>query len=346
MLEDLSYIDVKDLLISTGCKNVAESAGEVSFSCPGDTHFHGDNNPSARMNSYTTAWICHGCKERGNAITFLAWHKKLPETVARRLLEERYRGGAMNAPIGGLEVMVKEIQNPVVIEEPERKLPDESWLEKFRVDWKELYRRLANDFKTYHDYAEYIFQRGFDQHVLNNWEIGYDEISDRITIPIKDHMGRLVGFKGRSYKHGYNPRYMILGGKHYGFDPYLKSHYVFGLEPLYRSAKDKCIIVEGELNVLAMDQYGYNAVGIAGSEFSPIQRGLITSNFREVTLYLDNDKAGESGTKKVIEMLSPYMPIKVVQNAPGDAAELDKDTVKELISSAEPALLLQAQGKL
>jgi DNA primase len=65
-----------------------------------------------------------------------------------------------------------------------------------------------------------------------------------------------------------------------------------------------------------------------------------------IILFLDNDKAGEKGTKKVIEMLSPYMPIKVVQNAPGDAAELDTQTVKELISSAVPVLELQISGKL
>ena len=81
-----------------------------------------------------------------------------------------------------------------------------------------------------------------------------------------------------------------------------------------------------------MYQHGFHAtVGIAGSEFSDTQCELIKKYSESVVIYLDNDKAGEKGTNKVVDMLSPYMPVKVVQNAPGDAAELDTNTVKDLI---------------
>src|ERR1700690_3943083 len=185
-------------------QNISESSGEISFSCPSSDHFHGDRSPSARMNIRTTAFICHGCGRRGNAITFLSWHKSLPETVARRLLQERYGGGEIMPGVGNLEDMVKRIMSPEIVEEEKRIPPDESWLEKFEVDWSSSPKK---------DYSYYMFDRYFDSWALESWQIGYDEISDRITIPIRDHLGNLVGFKGRHWREGVEPRYMILGDR-------------------------------------------------------------------------------------------------------------------------------------
>lgn len=349
MLEDLSYINARDLLESTGIKNISESSGEISFSCPSADHFHGDTSPSARMNSRTSAFLCHSCGQRGNAITFLAWHKSIPETVARRLLEERYGGGAISAGVGNLEDMVKRIMNPEVVVEQERIPPAESWLEAFRVDWDQ--HRVPNYKEEVNLYELYILHRDFHPDILSRWEIGYDQISERITIPIRDHEGKLVGFKGRAWRENTIPRYMILGDNRnqnrYGFQPYQKSHYVFGLDRYNEFIMRQAILVEGELNVIAMDQHGYaETLGIAGSEFSDIQCELIRKYCDSIILFLDNDKAGDKGIIKVIEMLSPYMSLKVVQNAPGDAADLDTDTVKDLISSAQPYLTLQVEGKI
>lgn len=345
MLEDLFYINCRDLLESTDIKNISESGGEISFSCPSADHFHGDTSPSARMNSRTTAFICHGCGKRGNAITFLAWHKSIPETVARRLLEERYGGGAISAGVGNLEDMVKKIMNPEVLEEEKRISPDDSWLDKFHVDWSiDNYTGLGN-------IMEYMFNRGFTAKTLNDWDIGFDVKSERITIPIRDHKGNLIGFKGRAWRENTIPRYMILGDNRnqnrYGFQPYQKSHYVFGLDRYNEFIIKQAILVEGELNVIAMDQKGFHeTLGIAGSEFSDKQCELVRSHCESLILFLDNDKAGSKGIRKVIEMLSPYMSLMVVQNAPGDAAELDTETVKDLIHGAKSALELQVEGKL
>lgn len=344
MLEDLFYINCRDLLESTDIKNISESGGEISFSCPSADHFHGDTSPSARMNSRTTAFICHGCGKRGNAITFLAWHKSIPETVARRLLEERYGGGAISAGVGNLEDMVKKIMNPEVVEEEKRIPPNEAeWIKRFYIDW-EAYGR--------HGAIDYMYRRNFDPIILEKWEIGFDQYSNRITIPIRDHEGKLVGFKGRAWRENTIPRYMILGDNRnqhrYGFQPYQKSKYVFGLDKIKQQCGlNEIVIVEGELNVIAMDQHGYYmTVGIAGSDFSDFQARLIIESACSSILFLDNDKAGDKGTKKVIEMLSPYMPLDVVQNATGDAAELDKETVDSLIHGAKSALESQVEGKL
>lgn len=353
MLEDLSYINCRDLLESTDIKNISESGGEISFSCPSADHFHGDTSPSARMNSRTTAFICHGCGKRGNAITFLAWHKSLPETVARRLLEERYGGGAISAGVGNLEDMVAKIMNPEVVEEEKRIPPNEEWIDVF-------YQGMIDNVQA----QKYMDSRGFGQTICEEWQIGFDELSSRITIPIRNHEGRLVGFKGRAWRDNTIPKYMILGDNRnqnrYGFQPYQKSHYVFGLDRIKKDLNrdpdlrylrnekyEVLFIVEGELNVIAMDQNGFHlSVGISGKELSQIQCDLIKSVANEAILFFDNDKAGVEGTKKAVEMLSPFMRLDIIQNAPGDAAELDRNDIENLISSAQSSLELQVEGKL
>ncbi len=347
MTEDLSYIDAEDFLTALDITNISVNGSEIQFSCPSSDHQFGDRHPSAFMNADTTLWQCFSCKKRGNAVTFLSWHKSLPQTVARRLLEERYGGGRISAEVGGLYEEVQRIMNPTPAPIlPERVCPNESWIDAFKVDWDTKWDQYEYE-SSKHDPIYYMIEkRGFSAQILREWEIGYDDYSKRITIPIRDEKGKLVGFKGRSIEDGPYPRYLPLGGEHYGFDPYQKSKYVFGLEKIYRAFKHFCIVVEGELNVLAMAQHGYVAVAIAGSEFSERQRELITTYLERVILYLDNDKAGDKGTKRVIEMLSPYIFVETVQNAAGDAAELDSNSVRELISSAKGSLELQVCGKI
>jgi DNA primase len=322
------------------------------------------------MNARTSAFLCHSCGVRGNGITFLSWHKSIPETVARRLIEERYGGGRISAGVGSLEQEVKRIMNPEIIEEEKRIPPVESWLEAFYLDWenKNWCQGCSPDPENKNEHAcsgcaqpppykQYMYDRGFNPSILNMWEIGYDQISDRITIPIRDHEGRLVGFKGRAWRENTVPKYMILGDygnqKRYGFQPYKKSHYVFGLDRFikeysWREDNVSAVIVEGELNAIAMDQhgYGYHAIAIAGSEFSDKQRDLIVRNCSSAVIFLDKGRAGENGTKKVVDMLASYMGLRVILNPPGDAADLDASTVKDLIDNAQPYLSLQVEGRL
>lgn len=353
---NLSYVDVKDLLEVTGIQRISISGSEANFSCPSEEHLHGDINPSARMNLNTALWVCHSCGKRGNAISFLSWYKKIPQTEARRLLEERY-GGELTAPIEDLTSEVKRIMNENDYENlledfPKFKLPSESWIDEFKIDWFAGTDREGH----YGLHTEYMLDRGFREDILDKWQIGYDSYTDRITIPIRNEIGTLVGFKGRQYKDNpAYPRYLILGdsvGKpaHYGFDRYMKSAYVFGLniipEDRHFNKYDAPILVEGELNVIAMDQHGYYALGIAGSEFSDLQAQLIIRIYNKITIYFDNDEAGRKGTRRVVEMLSPHMNVNVIVDAPGDAAQLPTNEINKLIADAQPALTLMARGDL
>lgn len=81
------------MLTALGMRNITIQDDEVKFSCPFPGHSHGDQHPSACMNMGTTAFICFGCKERGNAVSFLSKLENISPMMAARFLRERYEGG-------------------------------------------------------------------------------------------------------------------------------------------------------------------------------------------------------------------------------------------------------------
>lgn len=337
---DYSYVDAVDFLTALGVKNISVSSGEVNFSCPLAGHTHGDHRPSARMNVESCLWMCHKCGERGTPTTFLVLLRGVNETVAKRVIEERY-GGSLSAPIDDMVSEVERIMASPIPDSETRRAPGKEWLERFYVPWMDP-SILARPWAKY-----MLEERGLDPRVLETWKIGYDQISDRVSIPVFDEHSNLVGFKGRSYN-GRHPRYMILGDgpnrtPRYGFDTYRKSEHVFGLNRIGPGCS-QIIVTEGEINTIAMYQKGWsNAVGVAGSEFSETQARLIAASCPTAIVFFDADDAGMKGTEKVITALEPYVSVYVVDDAPGDAAELTAEQILTTLATLQPSTLRRAK---
>lgn len=331
----LEYVDVPDFLAALGIRNISQSGSECDFSCPSGNHSNGDQSPSARMNTRNTLWICHGCGLRGDAVDFLMMAKNLDESTAQRVIDERYGGPELSVEAGGLRAEVERIFAGTEEEEIARVPPGEEWLEKFHIRWDDNYLPLWDGTPF-----RYMFDRGFSISVLNEWSIGWDDISERITIPVRDRFGELVGFKGRSSDPNVHPKYLILGDApgrepRYGFDTYAKSQFVFGLD---RALVDRAVLVEGELNAIALHQAGEEGgVAVSGSEFSKRQATQIIQSFSSAVIYFDGDDAGRHGTQKVLDALEQYMPVSIVVDPPDDAAALGPDAL-ELIAGAKSSL--------
>jgi DNA primase len=336
-MTDLSRVDVEDFLTALGITVVGTSGANAVFKCP----WHGaDRHPSARMNMQTTQFICSTCHVSGNAITFLAQLRNMSNAEARIHIDQRY-GTGPTVPIGGLEA---EVERNFAVQAPqeERVRPSESWAEAFHQNLLEgtIYKKPFPATEA----LGYMLRRGFTPEILKEWQIGYDYISERITIPVRDVDGDLVGFKARATDDETHPRYKILGGRNYGFDTYHKSHHVFALHRI--SLGVPVVLVEGELNVVAISQKlpHLRAIAVAGSEFSERQRRQIVNRCKSVIVYFDDDSAGRRGIEIVVEELHPYMPVRVVLGAQGDAAELPTDEIEALIIRSEPALGFVARG--
>lgn len=92
------------------------------------------------------------------------------------------------------------------------------------------------------------------------FEVGMDVITHRITIPIRDEIGNLVGVKGRRYINDWDEKYLYL-------EPTSKTKILYGLHKTlpYIKNKKEVIVVESEKAVMQLWDMGYhNAVAIGG----------------------------------------------------------------------------------
>jgi hypothetical protein len=320
------------------------------------------------MHKDTTQWLCSSGCGKGNAIHFLSMLREMSYADAEAHIANRYGIGPATTIDGDLEAEVRRNILGVVEQEPQRVLPSESWIAKLHYDWEVGGR--ARDYM--------VVVRGFDPSVLTDFEVGYDERTDRITIPVRDVEDCLVGFKARAIDVDAHPRYLILGnalgqGGFYDFDTYRKSEVVFGLNlvPFGSSV----VVMEGELNVIACAQKTpyLCAVGVAGSEFSESQRRLITERCSDAVVIFDDDgwkcrcrllegrehagkqcqecgtevmNPGVKGASKVVSALMQSMPVRVAFSQYGDPAEMTAQEISELVISADPALLALTRGDL
>jgi DNA primase len=302
------------------------------------------------MNAETTKFYCHGCKERGNAISFASYCLGISYIASISLLRSAYQPGALDPD----EIdMVAEIERLLNLREEidEQPLLPPSLVDNYEMDWKlawDAYQE-GNGFEP----ANYMFERGFDWETLTTWGFGWDDFSKRIVFPVYDDVGRLIGFKGRATD-GRHPKYLVLGDgprrSLYGFPRYYPSRVVFGA---YRIQDDPVLIVcEGELNAIAVTmKTGLPAVAINGSHFTEYHSKVIRRIASEVILFLDTDRAGDDAVwgwddertgkhhSGIVESLSPFLPIRLVPPHEGDPASMTKEEIIECVERSESDLL-------
>lgn len=152
-------------------------------------------------------------------------------------------------------------------------------------------------------HKDWLINRGISEKILEDFNIS--SAYNRIVIPVKDSTGLTIFNKYRRDPED------TEGAKYtYDFGSTVK---LFNIEILDKVKK--IIICEGELDVLCLMSHGYNAVTSTGGaqsfqkDWVPFFAGL------EVFLCLDNDKAGEQGTQKIIGMIPEAKVIPLPQEA-------------------------------
>lgn len=143
----------------------------------------------------------------------------------------------------------------------------------------------------------------FDESLLVQYDIGFDEIHERITFPLRDFMGNLVGVSGRTVTDGI-PRYKVYDKNEYvdlGYpprEPAKKGAILWNAHRVYPATffgpNDQFVlVVEGFRGCLWAIQSGIkNTVALLGSSLSKQQRWLLERMGCRVYLMLDNDDAG------------------------------------------------------
>lgn len=151
---------------------------------------------------------------------------------------------------------------------------------------------------------------GISLSTQRKWSIGYDVLSQRITMPIRTSTGEIMAIKGRlnGTPEEFEPKYLyIINGP--------MSQTLFGYSENYSSLyENEILVVESEKSVLKMDSWGYNNVVALGSNsLSTTQAKLIMSlNPKRVTFLLDKSLSLEN-TKRNADLLNTFCTMRQLE---------------------------------
>jgi len=136
---------------------------------------------------------------------------------------------------------------------------------------------ISNQILTYYkSYVNDMFANdNISYETQQEFQIGYDEQSNRITIPIYSEIGDLIGIKGRLFKkelEEWEQKYIYL-------EPCARSKILYGLNKTYSYIikEGKVFLGESEKFVLQLWSMGYyNSVGIGGTKVTNYQIEKLT----------------------------------------------------------------------
>ena len=159
----------------------------------------------------------------------------------------------------------------------------------------------------YLPYGNYLFEQdGISLSTQKYFEMGYDPGSNRITIPVRDECGKLVGIKGRLFQkkieEGQN-KYLYLFNCN-------KSRILFGLyQNLDNIIKQgKVFVGESEKSVCQMYEMGYYGVATGGSKISQHQINMLTRLGVQIIFAYDKD-IDEEKLKNIASMFVEGVPV-------------------------------------
>ena len=307
--------------------NLKRSGSNMFGLCP----FHGEKTASFSVNPDKGIYYCFGCHKGGGVINFQMEIEGLSYPDAVRALAKR----------AGMQVPEDE-QYQSRYRQQER-----LWAlhkEAARYFHSQLYSSVG---KTALDYA---LNRGMSRAILTTFGVGYapegwdnmvkamrakgytdeelkesglvtvsqkngnlfDRFRDRLMFPIIDVRGNVIGFGGRIIKKDDNAAKYLNSPETIIFN---KRKNLFGLNLAKKTKENYLILVEGNVDVVALHQFGFdNAIASLGTSLTEEQAALMTRYAEQIVLIYDGDKAGQNATQRAIPILEKAgLQVKVLQ---------------------------------
>ncbi len=129
----------------------------------------------------------------------------------------------------------------------------------------------------------------------------FDRFRDRLMFPIIDVRGNVIGFGGRTLKNDKDTAKYLNSPETLIFN---KRKNLFGLNLAKKSKENSLILVEGNVDVVALHQYGFdNAVASLGTSLTEEQAALMTRYAEQIILLYDGDEAGQNAAQRAIPIL-------------------------------------------
>lgn len=133
------------------------------------------------------------------------------------------------------------------------------------------------------------------------------KLSDVVVLPITSYSGQIYGFQIRSIKEKNYDTFMIKDRP----EPSM-----FGLYPQIHEiwSKKSAVFVEGPFDMLVLSRFSpIPVLSLNTNSMTSIHYTLSSRFLDTIFLCLDNDEAGKSGARKVIERLSDQISVRRVE---------------------------------
>lgn len=153
---------------------------------------------------------------------------------------------------------------------------------------------------------EPLLEEGFTAETLQHFGVGVDETHNRITFPLRDLDGRLVGISGRVAPGTPGPRYKVYTSEYKAWHlPEREMHKgellwnydkldPFRTNPSEKNRGPNITVVEGFKAAMWLWQHGFkNVVAILGKHMSRGQRWYLEHLGLPLVLMVDNDLNGQ-----------------------------------------------------
>ncbi|WP_086276988.1 DNA primase [Campylobacter vicugnae] len=296
--------------------------------CP----FHNDKHPSMSISPSKGIYHCFSCKAGGDAIKFVMEYEKLGYVEAIEKLASIYNvaleyTSSKNEPkidkkiLENLNLHYKTLlyKNPEALSYLKSRSITDAIIEKWELGWAAGSQNTLNLLQNENIEPKEALEVGA---IKQNESGYYASFINRITFPIYNHLGRLVGFGGRTISD--NPAKYINSPQSQIFD---KSKIFYGYDKakseIYRS--HSIVICEGYMDCIMLHAAGINnAVAVLGTALTQKHIPLIQRGDIKVTLSFDSDSAGINAAFKSARLLMEHqIDGKVVLISGGkDPAEL------------------------
>ena len=149
-----------------------------------------------------------------------------------------------------------------------------------------------NKFDAPHSY--WSAERKLPLDVIERFRLGYDPFSNRMTIPLRDTDGRVLGVTYRRLDDR-KPKYLHPKG-------FPTGKFLYGAWLL--KDERRVALVEGQVDAIRCWSERVPALGLMGARLTEDQKKVLQRlNIKTVVLMLDNDAAGRRGTIGVYEAL-------------------------------------------
>ena len=306
--------------------------------CP----FHNEKTPSFYVSPSKGIFKCFGCGKAGSAVGFVMEHEHYTYVEALKYLANKY-----HIEVKEKEETVEEIaarqrtESLMLVSEFAQKFfvnsllhtdeghnlglaylhsrgLDDETIERFGLGWAPSGRTALTDAALAEGYkAEYLVEAGLAIQYDDGRVV--DRFHERAMFPIHSLAGRVIAYSGRTLRSDSDVAKYVSSPE---TPIYVKSRALYGiwLAKGDISKADKCLLAEGNVDVVSMHQLGLrNVVASCGTSLTEEQIRIIKKFTGNITVMYDGDKAGIHAAQRAIGMiLKEGMNVSLVLFPDGD----------------------------